>query len=514
MDSAKSRKRRPPRFANINEKKIADDEFMAAAIGDVEWLKQSLREAKGQINFDKNGLSALHLASIHGRLECLKILIEKYKFNINLPSTTGWRAVHLCISNQTGKRALDCLKYLLDKKANASVANNDGITPVHQAASEGHVQCLKLLIEVGAKLDGRDCRGHTPLDLAKLWGHKKCARILAAEIWHQDKDGVAKEMGQLKTLKMQQVLKELEEAEDLQKAQEFYGEKSYQDWMKKKNLQDPRQKDAEKDKKKTAREPLQKANSKAPPQDQVKDTDSKIHVSFEQSSTPTPGAKYKRGFSFHSSEDDGKLDDQENIEKKKERAKTALVVHPHDWRLAVHPPKTTYTTNLTDDYPRDMFTMMPKNKYAPMYYDGKFGNRINVMDENSKNRKLKSMKIKKPNLPEEVIEKYLSNDPSKQERPIIFKSKHISDVNKKKKFEDDVKGKDEVTLHLCEDFSSFMYRNALLRANTVDVIGRPGSADWQSKNYPTDYVVNTLKTMNKPTQFPNIKGKEYVLGIY
>jgi hypothetical protein len=54
-------------------------------------------------------------------------------------------------------------------------------------------------------------------------------------------------MGQLKTLKMQQVLKELEEAEDLQKAQEFYGEKSYQDWMKKKNLQDPRQKDAEKD---------------------------------------------------------------------------------------------------------------------------------------------------------------------------------------------------------------------------------------------------------------------------
>lgn len=53
VDSAKTRKRRP-RFANVNEKKIADDEFMAAAIGDVEWLKQSLREAKGMINFDKN----------------------------------------------------------------------------------------------------------------------------------------------------------------------------------------------------------------------------------------------------------------------------------------------------------------------------------------------------------------------------------------------------------------------------------------------------------------------------
>lgn len=37
-----------------NEKKIADDEFMAAAIGDVEWLKQSLREVGSQIVFDKN----------------------------------------------------------------------------------------------------------------------------------------------------------------------------------------------------------------------------------------------------------------------------------------------------------------------------------------------------------------------------------------------------------------------------------------------------------------------------
>ena len=38
----------------VSEKKIADDEFMAAAIGDVEWLKQSLRDAGQDINFDKN----------------------------------------------------------------------------------------------------------------------------------------------------------------------------------------------------------------------------------------------------------------------------------------------------------------------------------------------------------------------------------------------------------------------------------------------------------------------------
>ena len=55
-------------------------------------------------------------------------------------------------------------------------ANDDGITPMHQAASEGHVQCLKALIEAGGNVTGVDRRGHTPIDLAKLWGHRKCAR--------------------------------------------------------------------------------------------------------------------------------------------------------------------------------------------------------------------------------------------------------------------------------------------------------------------------------------------------
>ena len=57
-----------------------------------------------------------------------------------------------------------------------SSTNDDDITPMHQAASEGHVQCLKALIEVGARIDGDDRRGHKPIDLAKLWGHRKCAR--------------------------------------------------------------------------------------------------------------------------------------------------------------------------------------------------------------------------------------------------------------------------------------------------------------------------------------------------
>lgn len=56
-------------------------------------------------------------------------------------------------------------------------------------------------------------------------------RILAAELWHQDKNNVAKELGQLRKLKMQQVLKEMEEQDEFKAAQEYYGEKAYQEWM-------------------------------------------------------------------------------------------------------------------------------------------------------------------------------------------------------------------------------------------------------------------------------------------
>lgn len=67
------------------------------------------------------GLAPIHLASIHGRLECLKLLIDKLKIDVNLPSTTSWRPVHLVISNQTGKRSFQCLLYLLEKGADPSV---------------------------------------------------------------------------------------------------------------------------------------------------------------------------------------------------------------------------------------------------------------------------------------------------------------------------------------------------------------------------------------------------------
>ncbi len=42
------------RLRQAQDKKISEDEFMAAAIGDLDWLKQSFRLDKGLPNVDKN----------------------------------------------------------------------------------------------------------------------------------------------------------------------------------------------------------------------------------------------------------------------------------------------------------------------------------------------------------------------------------------------------------------------------------------------------------------------------
>lgn len=58
-------RRRRTRVAS--DKRIAEDEFMAAAIGDVEWLRQTLRDQKpGEVNFDKN--VSLNLYGVPNRI--------------------------------------------------------------------------------------------------------------------------------------------------------------------------------------------------------------------------------------------------------------------------------------------------------------------------------------------------------------------------------------------------------------------------------------------------------------
>lgn len=197
--------------------RAVSDSCMAAAIGDLQWLKQSIRDGpigNGEITsieqtYGKDGLAPIHLAALHGRLNCLAFLIETIRIDMNAASATGWRPIHLCISKETGSRSFQCLQYLVEHGAQINIKNDDQLTPLHQASSEGHVQCLEFLLSHDADVYAEDSRKQLPIDLAKLWGNKKCAKLLAAAMWHQNKHLSAKERMLSRNNKMADLLLEI-----------------------------------------------------------------------------------------------------------------------------------------------------------------------------------------------------------------------------------------------------------------------------------------------------------------
>lgn len=63
---------------------------------------------------------------------------------------------------------------------NIVVSTTDsGQTPLHLAASEGHLECARILVKAGADVLVKDNMGFTPLDLARIWCHREVARYRA-----------------------------------------------------------------------------------------------------------------------------------------------------------------------------------------------------------------------------------------------------------------------------------------------------------------------------------------------
>ncbi|CAM5110425.1 unnamed protein product [Eretmochelys imbricata] len=152
-------------------------------------------------DFNAPGFSAIHLAALYGRLECLKLIVEKFEVDVNLASLTGWTPIHLVMNKESGPRALECLQYLIGKGADINVQNQGGMSPLHKAASEGRLDCIIELVEAGADVHAKDAEGQQPIDLCRIWAHRSCARYLNDAMWKTDKRNFAREMHKLNQIK-------------------------------------------------------------------------------------------------------------------------------------------------------------------------------------------------------------------------------------------------------------------------------------------------------------------------
>uniref|UniRef100_A0A2K5PZ90 Ankyrin repeat domain 53 n=1 Tax=Cebus imitator TaxID=2715852 RepID=A0A2K5PZ90_CEBIM len=183
-------------------------QLIAAAVGNVEWLRFCLNQSLGEIPTNNKGFTAIHFAAQRGKLACLQVLVEEFKFPVDLLTNDSQTPLHLVIHRDNTSVALPCIYYLLEKGAALNVQTCNGSTPLHLAAREGLLDCVKVLVQSGANVHAQDAMGYKPIDFCKIWNHRACARFLKDAMWKKDKKDFAREMGKMKTFKRQLALME------------------------------------------------------------------------------------------------------------------------------------------------------------------------------------------------------------------------------------------------------------------------------------------------------------------
>ncbi|XP_036764211.2 ankyrin repeat domain-containing protein 53 [Manis pentadactyla] len=210
---------------------IGSYQLFAAALGNLEWLRFCLNQDHGKIAADDKGFTAIHFAAQSGQLVCLQVLVEEYKFPVDLPTNSGQTALHLVIHGDNKSMALPCIHYLLKQEADINHQTCNGSTPLHLAAQEGLLSCVKILVQNGANVHAQDGVGCKPIDYCKIWNHRVCARFLKDAMWKQDKKDFACEMGKLKKLKDQLALMKQNYLTEYQKEHQILNEADFKKWL-------------------------------------------------------------------------------------------------------------------------------------------------------------------------------------------------------------------------------------------------------------------------------------------
>ena len=157
-----------------NAAELNDEVFKALMENDLKQVESIIEKRKDALDsVDSNKWTPLHYASTGKDIRILDYLLSKVP-DVNIKSgTTG--DTPLLLAAKFTKHG-EFVQHLLMHKADYSIADSDGFTPLHAAAMKGNNEAIKVLLSAGAdaNLNG-DCG--TPLHQAAFGGNVETIKL-------------------------------------------------------------------------------------------------------------------------------------------------------------------------------------------------------------------------------------------------------------------------------------------------------------------------------------------------
>jgi len=148
-----------------------DDFFVAVKRDDAKTINDLLRRGFDPNTIDPSGRTGLFIAVQEGTLKAAEALIAWPKTNVE------WRSAKdespLMIAAFKGYK--DLVRKLIARDADV---NKTGWTPLHYAATGGHVEIILMLLDENAYIDAESPNKSTPLMMAAMYGSTAAVRAL------------------------------------------------------------------------------------------------------------------------------------------------------------------------------------------------------------------------------------------------------------------------------------------------------------------------------------------------
>jgi ankyrin repeat protein len=166
---------------NLNDKSSSeeivipeiDTFFRRISFDDVEGVKKSLNNKDLSPNtLSKYGDAPLPYAVKEDAYKVFKYLLQVTDININMENKSTENALMMLAF----KGKLDLVKYMVDEIG--AEPDKDGWTPLHYAATSGHLDIVEYLISKEVDIDAQSPSNTTPLMMAARYGHIKVVKYL------------------------------------------------------------------------------------------------------------------------------------------------------------------------------------------------------------------------------------------------------------------------------------------------------------------------------------------------